>query len=147
MAQESGASTQERFATGLRFACARCGACCTGAPGAVWVSDDEIAALAVALGLTAEQFERCYVRRDGPRRRLYEWPSGDCVLYQPQSRGCLAYHARPRQCRSWPFWESNLTDERAWQAASEQCPGCALSCPSDGERGGSSSRPIPRPRG
>ena len=117
-------SGPEWYADGLRFACARCGACCCGAPGAVWLEEDELAPLAAALGLGAEELERSYLRRAGLRRKLYEWPSGDCVLYEPNSQSCLAYQARPRQCRSWPFWERNLSDERAWQKASAQCPGC-----------------------
>ena len=34
------------YRDGLAFTCTRCGACCTGAPGYVWVDADEIAALA-----------------------------------------------------------------------------------------------------
>ena len=112
------------YAAGLRFSCTRCGACCCGAPGAVWVDDDDMAALAVALGLGQEQFERSYVRVEGSRRKLYEWPSGDCVLYEPDSQSCLGYDARPRQCRGWPFWPRNLESEHAWQAACGLCPGC-----------------------
>ena len=113
------------YAAGLRFACARCGACCTGAPGVVWVDEQDVVALAAALGMSTPEFEGSYVRREGVRRKLYEWPSGDCVLYEPNSQSCLCYQARPRQCRSWPFWERNLTSEVAWRAATELCPGCA----------------------
>ena len=34
------------YDAGLKFQCTRCGACCTGAPGYVWVNGEEIARLA-----------------------------------------------------------------------------------------------------
>jgi Fe-S-cluster containining protein len=88
------------------------------------VDDDEIGALATALGLAVPDFERGYVRQEGMRRKLYEWPNGDCVLYQPNDRSCACYQARTRQCRRWPFWDRNLESARGWQTAREQCPGC-----------------------
>ena len=32
------------YAAGLRFFCTQCGDCCSGAPGFVWVNEEEIAA-------------------------------------------------------------------------------------------------------
>ncbi len=34
------------YQDGLAFTCTQCGKCCTGDPGFVWVTDEEIAALA-----------------------------------------------------------------------------------------------------
>ena len=31
------------YAEGLRFKCTECGQCCTGAPGYVWVNEEEVA--------------------------------------------------------------------------------------------------------
>jgi hypothetical protein len=33
------------------------------------------------------------------------------------------YAARPRQCRTWPFWDSNLKSPDDWKHACEACPG------------------------
>lgn len=107
-----------------RFSCQRCGGCCTGAPGAVWLDGDDISRLAAHLGLEAEGFERQYVRALGLKQRLYEWPGGDCVFYDVPSRSCGVYLARPRQCRTWPFWPQNLRDAEAWQRTRAACPGC-----------------------
>lgn len=112
------------YAAGLRFECVRCGACCTGAPGVVRVEDDEIAPLAAALGMSGDEVVRELLRCDGRALRLYEWPNGDCVLYDPGSRGCRVYQARPRQCRRWPFWERVLRTPEDWQRTSLECPGC-----------------------
>lgn len=115
---------QPWYQDGLRFQCSQCGDCCTGAPGFVWVNGDEIRALAgqVTAGDVAE-FERLYVRQVGIRKSLVEFPSGDCVFFDGQSRKCTVYEARPRQCKTWPFWDSNLKNPDAWKAACEVCPG------------------------
>ena len=109
------------FHKGLRFKCTQCGDCCTGAPGYVWVNREEIAALAAHLGLDVADFEAKYVRKVGVRKSLIEYPNGDCVFLK--DRKCSVYEARPRQCRTWPFWESNLRSEEAWQRTCEVCPG------------------------
>jgi Fe-S-cluster containining protein len=101
----------------------QCGDCCTGAPGYVWVNKDEIAQLACLLGMDVDQFERKYVRRVGVRKSLREFPNGDCVLFDGQSRKCTVYSARPRQCRTWPFWASNLATPEAWRHTCQICPG------------------------
>jgi Fe-S-cluster containining protein len=108
---------------GLRFECTGCGNCCTGAPGFVWVNDEEIAALANAVGETAEAFEDKYVRKIGARKSLREFPGGDCVFFNSESRKCQVYEVRPRQCRTWPFWDSNLRTPEHWQRTCESCPG------------------------
>ena len=108
---------------GLKFSCTQCGDCCTGAPGFVWVNQEEIAALAQLLELDMEQFEKLYVRAVGIRRSLVEFPNGDCVFFDGDTRRCTVYEARPRQCRTWPFWDSNLKSPEAWQQTCEICPG------------------------
>lgn len=109
---------------GLRFECSQCGDCCTGGPGYVWVTNDEIAALAAAIGEEdIERFEELYVRKIGIRKSLKELPNWDCVFFDGETRGCTVYEARPRQCRTWPFWDSNLRSPEMWQQTCEVCPG------------------------
>ncbi len=111
------------YAEGLRFKCTQCGDCCTGSPGYVWVNQEEIDALAALVGESVAEFERKYVRRIGVRRSLIEFPNGDCVFFDGAARKCTVYGARPRQCRTWPFWQSNLRTEKDWQHTCEVCPG------------------------
>jgi uncharacterized protein len=111
------------YHAGLRFTCSQCGDCCTGAPGHVWVNNEEITALAAAVGLAVEPFEEQYVRRVGARKSLKEFPNGDCVFFNQETRGCAVYAARPRQCRTWPFWDSNLKTPEDWQHTCSVCPG------------------------
>lgn len=108
---------------GLRFECTGCGDCCSGEPGYVWVEADEIAALAAELQMTVAAFEAKFVRREGQGKSLTEYPDGDCIFLDPQSRKCLVYAARPLQCRTWPFWDSNLRRPKDWQATCQVCPG------------------------
>ena len=112
------------YRDGLRFKCTECGDCCTGSPGYVWVNKAEITAMAKAIGVNdIVEFERLYVRRIGIRKSLKEFPNGDCYLFDGQTRKCKVYTARPRQCQTWPFWDSNLRSPETWQKTCQTCPG------------------------
>lgn len=112
------------YADGLRFECTQCGDCCSGAEGYVWVNQEEIDAIAAIKGMASDEFERAFVHRVGVRRSLNERAGGDCVLLDGRTRRCTVYEARPRQCRTWPFWRSNLSSPKAWEEAAQACPGC-----------------------
>ncbi|HWA99088.1 MAG TPA: YkgJ family cysteine cluster protein [Pirellulales bacterium] len=116
-------SDEPWYKDGLRFQCTQCGDCCTGAPGYVWVNREEIVALAAKIGVPVEEFEKKYVRRVGVRLSLVEFPNGDCVFFDSKKRKCTVYEARPRQCRTWPFWQSNLRSPETWKETCEVCPG------------------------
>ncbi|MGD0898729.1 MAG: YkgJ family cysteine cluster protein [Thermoguttaceae bacterium] len=116
-------SGQLWYQKGLHFKCAECGACCTGEPGYVWLNQEEIAMLAAAIRLDVDEFQRRYVRRVGVRRSLIELANGDCIFFDSHRKLCQVYSARPRQCRTWPFWSSNLATPSDWEAMGRQCPG------------------------
>src|ERR1700682_4134650 len=101
------------YRAGLRFRCTQCGHCCTGAPGFVWVNAEEIDALAVFHGEPRAQTEQLYTRVLGLKRSLREKANGDCIFYD-KTAGCTIYPVRPRQCRTWPFWESNVRTPEDW---------------------------------
>ncbi|MDE0739852.1 MAG: YkgJ family cysteine cluster protein [Planctomycetota bacterium] len=113
-------SSKPWYREGLSFSCTRCGDCCTGAPGYVWVEPTEIDALAKHFGLSVDNFGERYLRKVGRRYSLIEKPGGDCVFFD---KGCSVYPARPTQCRTFPFWRSNLKSERAWDELADECPG------------------------
>ncbi len=108
---------------GLRFKCTGCGDCCTGAEGFVWVNQAEINAMAAQLGLEVDDFESRYTRYIGIRRSLVEYSNGDCAFFDNKTRKCQVYKQRPRQCRTWPFWKSNLHTPQSWDVMCETCPG------------------------
>jgi Fe-S-cluster containining protein len=110
------------FQNGLRFTCTMCGKCCTGEPGFVWVTDEELAKLAKFAGEPEQEFRAVYTRTIRGRRTLKEKANGDCVFYDREI-GCTVYPVRPAQCRTWPFWESNLKSPKAWEKTEAVCPG------------------------
>jgi len=117
------APEQPWYHEGLRFECTGCGDCCTGAPGYVWVNQAEIDALAQRLGMSVKRFEKKYVRQVGIRRSLKEFANYDCVFLDSKTRKCTVYQQRPRQCRTWPFWKSNVRTPQSWGATCQACPG------------------------
>jgi Fe-S-cluster containining protein len=114
--------TDRWYEKGLRFRCTRCGHCCRGPTGYVWVTEDEIAVIAERLNESYEVVRSFYARAASRGLTLREKANGDCVFYDP-SKGCKIYEQRPRQCRTWPFWESNVATPEAWQKTCGVCPG------------------------
>ncbi len=108
------------YAKGLRFQCQRCGRCCGGEPGYVWVTRDEITQMSTHLGISVRDFRSRFLRRVGLRLSLIEKPNGDCILLQ---NGCSVYPVRPRQCRTFPFWEDALDNPENFQTIIKACPG------------------------
>ena len=92
----------------------------------MWVTPQEVAAIAQCLGLSEGQMRDRYVRRVGVRHSLVEKPNHDCVFLVDTPNGgraCAIYGVRPVQCRTWPFWESNVSHPDAWAQAQMRCPG------------------------
>ncbi len=110
------------FHAGLRFTCTRCGHCCTGEPGFVWVNDDEINAIADFRHEPQAEFIAQHTKESHRGRTLREKSNGDCDFYD-RAAGCTIYPVRPRQCRTWPFWDSNLSTPQAWERTRTVCPG------------------------
>ena len=125
-AQLSTLAPQPWYAEGLRFECTQCGDCCTGAPGAVWVTDEELTAIAAELGQPLGEVRLLHTKLMGGRWSLRDYPNGDCVFLDPQTRRCQVYAARPMQCRTWPFWPSNIETTDSWKRTCDHCPGSGM---------------------
>ena len=110
------------YADGLAFECTRCGNCCTGDPGYVWVTEEELAAIAKFLGEPLEQVRKLYTYKTRGRITLRERANGDCTFWH-KTKGCTIYPVRPPQCRTWPFWESNVETPEDWERTCRVCPG------------------------
>jgi uncharacterized protein len=124
---------------GLQFTCSQCGNCCTGGPGYVWISTEEIVRLATHLKTTPQAVVERYCRKIEGRFSLRErrvlGGNYDCIFLKeekipaqggrPQQvrRTCQIYDVRPLQCRTWPFWPENLTSQANWNGAAERCHG------------------------
>jgi uncharacterized protein len=123
MADSEGSDRNEPwFKDGLRFSCTRCGHCCTGAPGFVWVDEQELARIAEHRGESVKLVRSLYARPADRGLSLREKANGDCVFYD-RDAGCTIYPVRPGQCRTWPFWESNIRSSATWKETCALCPG------------------------
>ena len=117
------------YAGGLKFSCTQCGNCCTGAPGYVWISQQEVLRLARHLKLTVQETVDRHCRIVGDRIALLERISArgeyDCIFLRESGgkRICQIYAVRPLQCRTWPFWTGNLSSREMWDVAAQRCPG------------------------
>lgn len=110
------------YKEGLSFSCTGCGKCCTGSPGYVWVTIDEMEAISNFLKITLKEFTRKYVRKVGNRFSLIESKKNfDCTFLKEGK--CTVYEARPTQCRTFPFWPQNLSSEEAWENVAKECEG------------------------
>jgi len=121
-------TAEKWYKGGLRFACTECGGCCTGGPGYVWVTPEEIEAIATFLNLSVEQFSRQYVRRVGQRYSLTERKTSyDCIFLK--EKRCTIYPHRPKQCRTFPWWDENLKTPESWKTAAKECEGICDTAP------------------
>jgi len=113
------------FEDGVRFECqAGCVRCCGGAPGDVFVTAEEIGAIAAFMKLSVEEFERNFVRHySSGKMSLTERPNGDCSMLAADGKGCGVYAARPKQCRAYPFWPEVMANPLAWRREANRCPG------------------------
>ena len=104
--------------------CESCeGRCCTGESGYIYVTLQEISALANLLKLEMQVFVEKYLYKKGYKYSLKEvvyHDSYDCIFYDRASNGCKVYEARPTQCRTFPFWDyfKQRVDE-----LKDECPG------------------------
>ncbi len=113
------------YENGVRFTCqSGCVRCCGGAPGDVFVTVEEIAAIAALLNVPVEEFDQQHVRHySSGANSLKERRNGDCVMLAADGKGCGVYSARPKQCRDYPFWPEVMKSPFAWLKEAQRCPG------------------------
>ena len=110
------------YKDGLSFNCTQCGACCTGSPGYVWITDEEIIAMANFLNITLEEFIKKYTRSIYGRRALLEdRKTFDCVFLKDNT--CTLYTYRPTQCKTYPWWPEIVESKESWQEEAKRCEG------------------------
>lgn len=116
------------FDGGVKFTCqSGCVRCCGGAPGDVFVSHEEIDAIAAFLKVPVSEFEHEHVRHySSGKMSLRERRNGDCVMLNPAGTGCSIYETRPKQCRDYPFWTDVMKSHFAWLREAQRCPGIGI---------------------
>ncbi len=112
-----------KFAFGAS-ACQSCeGRCCTGESGYIWCNVSEMQEMAKHLGLEFSEFTSKYIKKVGYKYSLVEKKVDDsyeCIFFDSKLKRCSIYEVRPKQCRTFPFWDSfkNDIDEVV-----KECPG------------------------
>jgi len=113
------------FDRGLEFECQGCGHCCSGEPGFVFLSSEEIDNLANHLEMNRSDFLSCYCRLidrdDHYEYSLKERADYSCIFLK--EKRCQVYPVRPLQCSTYPFWNYLMQDRVLWEAEKEACPG------------------------
>jgi Fe-S-cluster containining protein len=113
------------YAQGLKFSCKRCSSCCRYESGYVFLSKNDLNKLTSLTNMDERSFIASYCRWVLDRRgkqvlSLREKENKDCIFWESE---CMIYEARPLQCVTFPFWESVVSSEYNWEAASSGCPG------------------------
>ena len=127
MSKKQNSNKTTWYQAGLAFECAQCASCCSGpGEGYIWVTKHEVELIADFLKITPWQLRKKYLKRISLRSTIIEQPvTKDCIFLKniDGKRECLIYPVRPNQCRTWPFWASNLTNPNCWNRAAQKCPG------------------------
>ncbi|MEQ9616494.1 MAG: YkgJ family cysteine cluster protein [Phycisphaerales bacterium] len=116
---------------GLHFSCTMCGACCTGPPGYVLYTDEDLANMCARLGVSEAEFIERYTHDTVEGRSLNEVETEhgyDCVFLDretiPGKAICSIHEDRPTQCRTFPWWPEHVHSKLAWQRLKRECEGC-----------------------
>lgn len=103
-----------------KFACTQCGQCCR-EPGFVFFDESEQAAAGKLFNMSGEAFrERFLVETE--IGWAVEVPDDSACVFLLDSV-CTIPSAKPRQCRTYPFWPEISGDFGRWLAEGRQCPG------------------------
>lgn len=104
--------------------CAQCeGNCCIGESGYIWITPDEIEKLAVHLNINAKEVFEKYILKIGYKFSLKEKKLDEnnfaCTFFDLDKKQCSIYEVRPKQCRTFPFWDyfKNRVEE-----VKQECP-------------------------
>ena len=84
-------------------------------------------AMAKQLNISLDLFKRKYTRVREQRYALVEKKSHDCIFLE--GKKCKVYQARPKQCRTYPWWKENLQTPESWKVAAEACEGISDTAP------------------
>lgn len=107
--------------------CKTCnGMCCRGFSGYVWLDREEIMSMADTMNMDIASFSSQYVRQVQGRLSLLEHViNGEhfCCFFAPIDCRCTIYQNRPKQCRTFPFWDRFKEES---QRLLLQCPGVSM---------------------
>lgn len=90
--------------------CSECdGNCCIGESGYIWIDKDEINDLANYFSLSLDELRSKYLKKVGYKYSIIEKKLSEdnyaCIFFDLEKKQCSIYEYRPKQCRTFPFWD------------------------------------------
>jgi len=101
------------------------GNCCTGESGYIWVDKEEIKNIADFLKIDIEDFKKDFLKKEKYRYTIKEVKikkEYHCIFF---NKGCQIYPVRPKQCKTYPFWE-RYKDKKNLDEVIKECPAIIL---------------------
>ena len=112
------------------FVCQHTGNCCI-SPGYVYVSANDIEAMATELQIPISQFiEHFVIQKNG--WSLIASPTFRTRCFLNESNQCQVYATRPSACRTYPDWDDIWANNTTVLKESRQCQGLALAIQKSG---------------
>ncbi len=104
--------------------CSNCkGNCCIGESGYIWINFVEIQNLSNLLKISVDDLKKDHLRKVGYKFSIKEkklsFNNFACEFFDTSLRQCTIYEARPKQCRTFPFWDYFKENEKE---VYEECP-------------------------
>jgi len=117
--------TKESFNYGFdEDKCNECeGNCCIGESGFIWITPEEMKYLSVLLEISIDELKEKYLNKINYKFSIKEKKLGAnnyaCHFFDTKLKQCSVYEARPKQCRTFPFWDYFKNNEKE---VYEECP-------------------------
>lgn len=104
-----------------RFECQPdCFKCCS-KPGLVYFDTEDIRNASKNLGLTTAKLKSEFLEKEDGHWHINVEEDKPCPFLD--FTGCVIHEAKPRQCRTYPFWRENLHSKNLWKLTAGFCPG------------------------
>ena len=105
-------------------ACSYCGGrCCYGESGYIWLNSEEIKRIADFLNIELNIFVSDYLRMENGKYTIKDIKFQNyyfCLFFDTDKMQCSIYEVRPKQCRTFPFWDIYKDDP---EPLFTECPG------------------------
>ena len=113
------------YQNGIHFTCQRCGHCCSGEPGFVYLTQSDITAISQYLNISEEEFLAIYTRKidNGSFSYISLREKKDYACVFLSEVGCLINKVKPHQCSAYPIWSYLLEDKALFNNEKNACPG------------------------
>ncbi len=105
----------------IKFACQQCGNCCR-APGFIHISKTEAHKIADYLKLYYFDFKRKYTQWILFAGRVLKGAKESSCIFLENNK-CRIYSVRPKQCRTFPFWDGILKEKTELEYVKTFCKG------------------------